>query len=340
MVSIIMPVYNVEAYISRAIESVLSQTYNEFEFLIINDGSPDKSVGIAEEYAKKDNRIKVINKTNGGLSDARNVGMTHAKGKYIYFLDSDDYIEENLIEELVVTAESNNSDVILFGYYADYVDCNEELKNRHSVIVQGGKYNKDTLKNISLTPELLSILGYAWNKLYTKEFVDKNEALFIKGVSLIEDILFNEIILSEAENIVIIDKPLYHYIQRERTTLANTFYKDSYELQLKSTKARENILRAWDGNKDEIKQIIAKQHIQGIRCCCVNMFYYQNDMSIKEKYKYIKFMLEDSTTKGRICFYVANNLRDKMIRNIIKYKASIVLALIYIINSKKYLGNK
>lgn len=339
MVSVIMPVYNVEAYIRKSIESVLKQTYGDFELLIINDGSPDNSIKIAKEYEQQDSRIKIIDKVNGGLSDARNVGMQYAKGKYIYFLDSDDYIEANLLEVVVNHAETYNSEVVLFGYYIDYVNSNDNLKSRRTVSVKNGQYTAASAKNIPLTQDLLPILGYAWNKLYKKDFIDINKALFVKGVSLIEDILFNEIILSKAMSIVIIDKPLYHYIQRERTTLASTFYKNSYELQLKSTKARENILKAWGGNGDRIQEIIAYQHVQSIRFCCANMFYYKNGMSFKSKYKYIKSMLEDDITKERICFYSANTITDVIIKNIIRHKVSLILTLIYIINSRKHLRN-
>ena len=197
MVSVIMPVYNVEAYISRAIESVLKQTYSDFELLIINDGSPDNSIKIAEEHSKNDNRIKIINKINGGLSDARNVGMQQAKGKYLYFLDSDDYIEENLLEMATTEAEIQGADVVLFGYYIDYVDTSENVKTSNIVTISKQEHIVSHVKDIKLGQELLPVLGYAWNKLYKKECIEKNNAVFVKGVSLIEDILFNEIILSK-----------------------------------------------------------------------------------------------------------------------------------------------
>lgn len=339
MVSVIMPVYNVEAYITRAIESVLKQTYSDFELLIVNDGSPDNSIQIAEGYAHKDNRVKIINKVNGGLSDARNVGMQHAKGEYIYFLDSDDYIEENLLEITIAKMKKENLDVVLFGYYTDYVDDKENIKTRNTVIMKESKYTEECSNILELSQELLLILGYAWNKVYRKDIIDKNNATFVKGISLIEDILFNEIILSKAKNIAIIDKPLYHYIQRKRLTLASTFYENSYELQLKSTKARENILRAWSEDENKIQQLISNQHIQAIRFCCSNIFYYRNGMKLGQKYEYINYMLRDKATQERVRFYKSKALKDKVIKYIIQMKLGAILTIIYFINSKKHLDS-
>lgn len=115
MVSIIMPVYNVEKYIRGSIDSVLAQTYTDFELIIVDDGSPDYSPQICDEYASKNNRIRVIHKLNGGLSSARNTGVDHANGKYILFIDSDDTIEPDLLEKVVPVAEKENADVTIFG---------------------------------------------------------------------------------------------------------------------------------------------------------------------------------------------------------------------------------
>ena len=111
LISIIVPVYNVEKYIVRCLESILSQTYKNIEVIIVNDGSVDKSGEICERYAKKDNRIKLINKSNGGLSDARNKGIDQANGIYITFVDSDDYISQNYVEILYKLIKENNADI-------------------------------------------------------------------------------------------------------------------------------------------------------------------------------------------------------------------------------------
>ena len=121
ILSIIVPVYNVEQYLPRCIDSILNQTFATFELILVDDGSTDRCSIICDEYTKKDNRIKVIHKKNGGLSDARNVGIEKAKGKYISFIDSDDFIIDKTYEILVLEAEKNNLDVITgnaINYYS------------------------------------------------------------------------------------------------------------------------------------------------------------------------------------------------------------------------------
>ena len=123
IISVVIPIYNMEKYLNKCIESVINQTYRNLEILLIDDGSTDNSPGMCDEWAKKDNRIKVFHKTNGGLSDAKNYGIEHASGKFIGFVDSDDWIEENMYEELYKEAMDNNADIIICGRYLEFSNC-------------------------------------------------------------------------------------------------------------------------------------------------------------------------------------------------------------------------
>ena len=127
IVSIIVPVYKVENEIDRCIQSILNQTYTSIEIILVDDGSPDKCPQICDKYAKQDKRIKVIHKENGGLSDARNVGLDMAKGEYIAFIDSDDWVEDSFIEQLLTNLISTNSDISICGYTL----VNENNQKRH-----------------------------------------------------------------------------------------------------------------------------------------------------------------------------------------------------------------
>ncbi|HPU58565.1 MAG TPA: glycosyltransferase family 2 protein, partial [Candidatus Avimonas sp.] len=118
-ISVIMPVYKVEKYVGRAIESILAQTLKEFEFLIVDDGSPDNSGKICDEYAAKDSRIRVFHRENGGAPSARNMAMDHAQGKYYYFMDGDDWAEPTMLEDMYELAEKNNAQLVVTGYFID-----------------------------------------------------------------------------------------------------------------------------------------------------------------------------------------------------------------------------
>ena len=166
-VSVIVPVYNVEKYLKQCLDSIVDQTLEDLEIVLVDDGSVDSSGTICDEYAKKDSRIEVIHKANGGLSDARNVGISKAKGRYIGFVDSDDYIKEDMYEILLNLIKKYDADVSICNLY-DVIDGNECIRNKENGIREYSRL--DILKEVLLDKNIQS---YAWNKLYEKELFDE-----------------------------------------------------------------------------------------------------------------------------------------------------------------------
>lgn len=208
MVSVIIPIYNTEKFLPKCIDSVLGQTYKNLEIILVNDGSPDKSLPICREYEKKDNRIIVVDKPNGGLSDARNHGTAAATGRYIFYLDSDDFIADNALEILVDKIEETNTDMVIFNfqrfkYNADY---SINLYEAPEVKLPCGVFNKKEVLNMFsiVTPPLVT----AWSKLY-KTSVAK-AVNFPKG-KINEDEFTAHVFINNCELISIIDTPLYFY---------------------------------------------------------------------------------------------------------------------------------
>lgn len=212
LISIIVPVYKVEKYLEKCIQSIINQTYNNLQIILVDDGSLDNCGKICDEYAKKDNRIEVIHKTNGGLSDARNVGISKAKGKYIGFVDSDDYIEKSMYEDLYNLIEENQSDVCICNFY-NVVGNNKSLKNPDNGIQ---KYNKiDILREILIDSKIQS---YAWNKLYKKELFDNIKYPVGKKY---EDIGTTFYILEKCNKIIVTGTPEYYYLNRADSIVNN-----------------------------------------------------------------------------------------------------------------------
>ncbi|MBR4072886.1 MAG: glycosyltransferase family 2 protein, partial [Clostridia bacterium] len=165
-VSIIMPVYGVEDYVGKAIESIIAQTHTNWEFFCVDDGSPDKSGEICEKYAAKDSRIIVIHKENGGAPSARNVAIDKAVGKYMYFMDSDDWTEPTMLEDMVAAAEENNSQLVVTGYYIDtYYSDTEKFTQEQFVESEVFKSQKDFRENAHRLFDK-NLLYTPWNKLY------------------------------------------------------------------------------------------------------------------------------------------------------------------------------
>ncbi len=205
LISIIIPIYKVEQYLDKCIQSIINQTYKNLQIILVDDGSPDNCGKICDEYALKDNRIEVIHKINGGLSDARNVGIGRAKGKYIGFVDSDDYIEKDMYENMYNLLEERNADVCICNFY-NVIENNNIIKNPNNGIQE---YNKiDILKEILLDKQIQS---YAWNKLYKSELFDNVKYPVGKKY---EDIGTTFYILEKCNKVVVTDLPKYYYLNR------------------------------------------------------------------------------------------------------------------------------
>ena len=200
--SVIVPVYNVEKYISKCIESVKGQSLTDFECLIIDDGTKDKSIEKAIEAIGNDERFKIYHKVNGGLSDARNYGIDKATGEYLFFLDSDDYIGNTLLEDTYNMAKKYDSDIVCFDMM--YVYDNGEEKISYGADFECKSYKDDK--------SVIFINNSSNNKIYRRSFM--NDKRFIKGMWY-EDLAVIPVWLSKSNNVSHVGKPLYYYLQRE-----------------------------------------------------------------------------------------------------------------------------
>ena len=321
-ISVILPVYNVEQYIAKSIHSVLNQSYIDFELIVVIDGSKDNSEVIAREFEKTDLRVKVYTKPNGGLSDARNYGLNMATGEFIYFLDSDDWIEPNLLEDNIKILEDKNLDFIVFGFYQDNVDSNEQLIENIPHIPENNEWINS--EPIYFTPYMLNILGYAWNKIYRKGYLDKHQIKFTIGVSLVEDILFNAKVYQYADRIVFNRQAYVHYIQRPVTTLTKQFHEQSFEWVKLKHEGLQEFLNAW--SFDNKQEILASNLIGGLRYCVLNLFHYKNQFNFNQKIKYIENMLNDEDLISYTQFYNPKTKNDKIYYQLIKMRAKYPIA--------------
>lgn len=209
--SIIVPIYNVENYLERCIGSLLCQSYRDFEILLIDDGSPDSSGDICDRYAKEDCRVKVIHKTNGGLSSARNAGLDMARGKYVMFVDSDDYLNTpDALQAINERIKQRSEDIILFG-------CkNENASTGISYISRGG-YDTGIIDLGDKSTTLLHLYdtnnfpGSAWIMTVRRQLIEDIHLRFVIGETG-EDYYWNENLLYHAESIGAVDLPLYTYV--------------------------------------------------------------------------------------------------------------------------------
>ena len=243
LISVIVPVYNVEKYLEECINSIINQTYKNLEIILVDDGSKDNSSRICDELSKKDSRIRVIHKENGGVSDTRNVGILNSTGKYIQFADSDDFMEDNMIETLYKDIVESKAEVAMCSYYL--------FKN--GIKTTDANYEKEIYNKEQILGEILldeKIRSYAWNKLFKKNLFD--EIQFPNG-KVFEDIYIIPRVLEKSEKVVFNNTPLYYYRQREGSIL----HKQTNELRLEYIKAALNINKEIENNFPNLKQYCA-----------------------------------------------------------------------------------
>lgn len=208
-VSVIVPIYNVEKYLNRCVDSVLNQTYKNLEIILVDDGSPDKCGAIADSYQKNDNRIKSLHKKNGGLSDARNYGMKYATGEYVLFLDSDDWLKEEMIETLIKLVFEHKADIVQSAFYYAYDNY---------LLYDDRYYTEDmepvVLKKDELMKELVineKVKNFAWGKLYRIDLI--RDIPFERGV-LFEDVFWAHKVMDRVKKYVVCHKAMCYYLQR------------------------------------------------------------------------------------------------------------------------------
>ena len=264
-VSVIVPIYNVEKYLEKCINSLLSQTLEDIQIILVNDGSKDNSGNIAKEYEKNNNdRVIYVEKENGGLSDARNYGLKYATGDFIAFLDSDDYIEKNAYEEMYNKAIEEN---------ADYVECDFiwEFPNKIRVDKQYPYKNKK---------EMLSFVRVvAWNKLIKRQLITDNNLEFPKGLRY-EDVEFTYKLIPFVNKFAYVNKPFIHYVQREGS-IANVQNERTAEIFT----VLDNVIEFYKKNNiyEKYRDELEYNYARYLLCSSLKRMCKIKDKSIREK---------------------------------------------------------
>lgn len=217
-VSVILPIYNVEKYLKKSVQSVQKQTYRNLEIILVDDGSKDSSGKICDELSKEDSRIQVVHKNNGGLASARNSGYQVATGEYVMYIDSDDCVKEDTVKKCVDAIERDESDVVIFGYEKVSEDGN---------VLEVCSWDNKIYSHNEMTKRLYRAIcemsfGYAWNKLYRKSILDKSGVLGDAKVIDREDLVYNMELLKYWNKITYIDYVGYEYLQRSTSLLHNS----------------------------------------------------------------------------------------------------------------------
>lgn len=225
-ISVIIPIYKVENFLEKCVESIRNQTYKNLEIILVDDGSPDNCPKMCDDYAEKDERIKVVHRENGGLAEARNSGLEVATGDFVVFMDSDDFIDPDTYEMLYKMITENNADMAMCGLVRETIEGEITDSRKSDDTVQVWDGNEFLCKLLSMQWGL----GYAWNKLYTAESIKGHKYLKTDGCA--EDINFNYRYGKGISKVVFCNLPKYHYVVRDGaiTRSGDTFEQTGFTL--------------------------------------------------------------------------------------------------------------
>lgn len=236
MISVIVPVYNVEKHLDKCIQSIVDQTYKNLEIIIVDDGSVDNCPAICDDWAKKDSRIIVIHKKNGGLSSARNAALDIMQGDYVIFVDSDDWIEPDMAQSMLSYALENNADIVCSGFFFENIDCTHTKQ----IVSENVFENKDIAENLlldNIRPEVCS-------KLYKADLI--KQFRFDEKIKYAEDLPFNFYLMQKANKLITTETWFYHYLLNSGNSITTPYITDA---RATSWKIFDGVFETVLGNK-------------------------------------------------------------------------------------------
>ena len=312
LVTIVVPVYNVEKYLRKCLNSIVNQIYENIEIICVDDGSPDNSINILNEFAQSDKRVKIIRQENQGLSGARNTGINNAIGKYIMFIDSDDWIELNMVELMVNKIENENLDLVVCGntnYYVNKIKKQELTKLSSEIIYSGIDYFRQNYKKNYR-------FGNCWNKIYKLDLI-KQKSIKFPIKRLYEDLLFVFQYIYFCKKVGIIKQSLYNYVISRDGAITNKINRDDLKDTLFTLEEIKKFLKLENDYKLLNSIEFSEYMFFWILRNSLFKFFLNNKYNQKEVGKIIKELKESKEYK-EIAKYILRNSKN------IKYKIFII----------------
>ena len=304
VISIIMPVYGVEEYVGKAIESMQKQTFQDWELWAVDDGSPDRSGAICDEYAAADPRIRVIHKENGGAPSARNAAIDQAEGKYFYFMDADDWAEPTMLQDMLDLAEANQAQMVVTGYYIDsYYSENEkfvQIQKVNDIIYKSQQeFREDAYrlfdKNLLYTP---------WNKLFLADYIRERKLYFPD--TFWDDFPFCLSVIRDIES----QKPYYHFMRKRSESETTKYRKEMYDKREEEHGWMEDLFAYWQIENPAVSEFLARRYVERLIGCIENVTNASCTLSYKEKRAHIRQIIRSE--RAQRCLKIAKPRSDYM----------------------------
>ena len=320
LVSIVMPVYNVQAYLKEALNSILNQTYKNIEIICVDDGSTDQSLDILKEYAAKDARVRYIQQQNQFAGVARNNGMKQVRGKYVMFLDADDIFEKHMISDLVKQAESKNTDIVFFGFY-------HFKKNTKYRSLMGIPYtSRKVTSSKSHTADLFQIgQGVPWNRLYNMDFIRKTGLQF-QNLQSNNDVFFSKSIMLYANRMYFMNRRYVNYRISNSNSLQGSYKMASgnFVKCIEAIYDEMNRIGVYDSYKDSFEKYVIENALLTLAKCIDRDTFIIVCVLLKKSFEKIEITEKTSAVESSSAFKVISSIisgkYDDAIFNMFRYK--------------------
>lgn len=282
--SIIVPVYNVEKYLKRCVDSIIQNPAKDLEIILIDDGSPDECPRICDEYALNEKRVKAIHKKNGGVAAARNTGLEYAKGEYIWFVDSDDYLHEGWEKNIYTFL--NDADLLVFSHHIEFVDM--KIVEKHILINKENFSAQEALREL----EKENSFNFLWNKIYRREVIEvAPKVRFVENSEPGEDLIFNCDYFKRIKKVLFREEIAYCYMRQGEDTLANKFRVDLFKKNQFFISKRKEIYNFLEMDASYDAELLAEGNIRYIFVCIPNMYRKGHKFKRKDRLEFYKEIL-------------------------------------------------
>lgn len=305
-ISVIMPVYKVEKFIRKCLDSLLAQTLTEWELFAVDDGSTDKSGAICDDYAARDSRITVIHKENGGAPSARNAAIPKAQGEYLYFMDSDDWAEPNMFEEMYALAKEHDAQLVVAGYYIETYFSDTKFYSQEQSLPSRVFENQKDFRDYAYKMFDKNLLYVPWNKLFLREYVVNNGITFKN--TFWDDFPFNLDVIKDVERVVLTENKYYHFMRARKESETAKYRPDMYEKREEEHLWMLTLYKYWGHEDEKSREMIHRRYIERVIGCIENVTNNACTLSVKEKKERIKMMINAKPTRVALKYAKPNTL--------------------------------
>lgn len=317
--SIVMPVYNAEKFLSQTIKNILSQTFSDFELILVNDCSPDNSAAVCDEFAEKDSRIKVVhNEVNRGPGGSRNVGLANSNGEYVMYMDSDDTVNDDMLQ--ILFNESGVADIITFGI--NLLHTNEKGSVVSKEILASSDFYADTKEKIANAFYILStakIFQYACNKIYRRDFLITCDVHY-EDMRLGEDFFYNIQLFEKASVIKCLSNAFYNYIKPTTQTLTTSYSPIFFDLAKRKFKMEKAFLSSMNFQSEDTLNLVYLNHMKHFISAIIRNQSVSSNMNLSQKMKFVSEKLKDETIVELLNNYKPLGIQNKFIFFVLKTK--------------------